>query len=398
MADGLLPLADAHERLLALVAERLPPVEHVLPLEALGRYTAEPIIAARSQPSANLSAMDGYAVAGAQPWRIIGESRCGAAFAGSVREGEAVRISTGAIVPDGAARVVLQENVARDGTALTIAQAESPHHHIRKMGEDFQRGTELFQAGAHLGPAQLALLLTAQAGPVAVRRRPSLAVLECGDELVVGRGALTAEQLPASNGAMLAAMCMELADPIHHPAPVPDRIRALCTALDAHRHADLLVISGGASVGDHDLVRPALERLGVTLDFWRIAIKPGKPLLVATRQNQIIIGLPGNPVSSFVTGWLIVLPALRAILGAAKPVPRPVHMPCATALPRNGARRTFLRARMTAQGPVTLDAQQSSMLASLAAADCLIERPEHSAAIDAGEQVPVYLLRNGAIA
>ena len=269
-----LPLAEAQARLLAHVE---PLAAETLPAEqAVGRYLAEPLAARRRQPAADLSAMDGYAMrAGdlAGPWRVVGESAAGHPFPGELAHGEAIRISTGAMMPAGEAVVLLQENAARDGERLALnGEGEPSARHVRRAGFDFRTGDEVFASGTRIGPAQLALALAAGHGDLPVHRLPSLAVLDSGDELAADPTACAPHQVPASNGAMLAAMAAPHAAAIARLGPVPDRLEAMLAALAKASAADVVVTSGGASVGDHDLVRPALERWGATIDFWRVAV------------------------------------------------------------------------------------------------------------------------------
>ncbi|MCB2088949.1 MAG: molybdopterin molybdotransferase MoeA [Sphingomonadaceae bacterium] len=393
-----IPLEVAQTRLLAL-ASVLPP-EQVAAAEALGRYLAEPLLARRTQPPADLSAMDGYAVAGDGPWQVIGESRCGEAFGRAIGAGQAIRISTGAIMPEGGEAVLLQENATRDGDQLGLnGEGDPTPRHIRRKGFDFAEGDALLPAGTRIGPAQLALALSAGHGSLPVRRVPVLAVLDSGDELASDPEDCAPDQIPASNGAMLAALAAStMPCVIRRIGPVADTHEALADALAQAQGADILVTSGGASVGEHDLVRPALEAWGAQIDFWRAAIKPGKPLMVARRGDTLVLGLPGNPVSGFVTAQLFLLPLLRAMAGALEPLPRRVMAACASDLPPVGKRREFLRAHWDGEIVQPLDEQDSSALRSLASANALIERPEQSEEVKAGTYVPLILIQNGAIA
>jgi molybdopterin molybdotransferase len=396
-----LPLEEAQALLLALAVPLQ--VEQVDVAAALGRYLAEPLRARRMQPAAPVSAMDGYAVRIADiagPWRLIGESAAGHPFAGSVAPGQAVRIATGAVVPDGAGAVLIQEDIGRNGDALTLTgTVPHPHgRHIRRAGQDFVCDAELLAAGTRLGPAQLALALGAGHRHLPVRRKPRVAIIDGGDELAADPEICAVHQVPASNGTMLAALVASLPAEVRRIGPIADDLDALVAALDAAGDADVIVTSGGASVGDHDLVRPALERWGASLDFWRVAIKPGKPLLVARKGSQIVLGLPGNPVSSMVTAYLFLLPLLRALLGAAAPLPRALNQKLAAPLPAGGERREFVRARFTDDGLVPVTTQDSGALAALAATDALIDRAAGAAAAVAGEQVPMLLLENGGLA
>lgn len=400
-----MPLEEAQARLLAL-AEPLA-LERVDIEGALGRYLAEPLRARRTQPAADLSAMDGYAVTAddlAGPWRVIGESAAGHPYAGRVGPGEAVRVSTGALLPAGAEAVILQEDLARreHGLSLTGDLPQPAHKHIRRCGLDFCEGDEVIAAGTRIGPAEAALALSAGYRHLPVRRPPRVALIDSGDELASDPEACAPHQVPASNGTMLLAMARALPVEAESIGPVADSIEMLIAAFDRAAEADVIVTSGGASVGDHDLVRPALEAWGARLDFWRVAIRPGKPILVATREHagrtRIILGLPGNPVSSFVTAYLFLLPLLRALLGAARPLPMALTTRLGASLPANGNRRTFVRGAWDGEQVVPQTIQDSGALASLAASNVLIDRPAHAAQAAAGEAVRVFLLQNGGIA
>jgi molybdopterin molybdotransferase len=399
---ALLALAEAQARLLALAVPL--PVERVPVAEALGRYLAEPLIARRTQPPADLSAMDGYALRGADlpgPWRVVGESACGHPFSGTVSPGEAVRIATGALIPPGADMVLMQEDAAREGEALTLTGTPpSPTgRHIRLKGMDFTEGAVLLAAGTRLGPAQLALALGGGHSHVAVRRPPRIAIIDSGDELSSDPAICAVHQIPASNGAMLAALAASaLPCTIERIGPVADTLEALAQALAQAEQADVVVTSGGASVGDHDLIRPALAAWGGKLDFWKVAIKPGKPIMVASRGKQLVVGLPGNPVSSHVTAYMFLLPLLRALAGAAHPLPRPTTARAAEALPAGGERQEFLRAYWDGQRVSVRINQDSGALATLAASNALIDRPVQAPAVAAGDAVSIYWLENGGMA
>ena len=399
---ALLPLDEAQARLLAL-AESLP-IERVDVPGALGRYLAEPLRARRAQPAAHASAMDGYAVSSADlagPWRIVGESAAGHPFAGAIGPGEAVRISTGALVPEGCDTVVIQEDTARVGDCLQLSgiAAAQALRHVRRCGSDFACDDELLPAGTRLGPAQLALALAAGHKHLAVRRAPRVAVIDSGDELAPDPETCAAHQVPASNGAMIAALIAALPCEVRRIGPVADDRDALTAALRSAEDCDVVVTTGGASVGDHDLVRPALEAWGARLDFWKVAIRPGKPLMVARRGRQLAIGLPGNPVSSLVTGYLFLLPLLRALSGAAHPLARALPFALGETLPPVGSRREFVRARFDGEGRVVpVRSQDSGALGSLAQADVLIDRPAGADAAAPGTPVMAYLLENGGLA
>lgn len=398
----LLPLDEAQARLLALATPL--PVERVDVPGALGRYLAEPLRARRAQPAAHASAMDGYAVSStdlAGPWQVVGESAAGHPYGGALGPGEAVRISTGALLPEGSDTVVIQEDTARDGATLRLSGAEraEAHRHVRHCGSDFACEDQLLRAGTRIGPAQLALALAAGHKHLPVRRAPRIAIIDSGDELAVDPETCAPHQVPASNGAMIAALVASLPCEVRRLGPVPDRMDALVAALRAAEGCDVVVTTGGASVGDHDLVRPALEEWGAALDFWKVAIRPGKPLMVARRGGQLALGLPGNPVSSMVTAYLFLLPLLRALLGSAQPLARALPFTLAGDLPPVGDRREFVRAMFDEAGRlVPVRSQDSGALGSLALAEVLIDRPPGAAAAQAGERVLAYLLENGGLA
>ncbi|MBV7267002.1 molybdopterin molybdotransferase MoeA [Erythrobacter ani] len=394
---AMLTLEEAQERLLALApigeTERI-----VTDKIADSRYLAEDLQALRTQPSADLSAMDGYAICGEGPWLKVGESRAGTPFSGALEPGQCTRISTGAHMPNGSDRVLIQENACLNADLVHLAESETlpeAQRHVRSRGFDFAEGDRLLTAGTSLGPAQLALALASGHGKLPVRALPRVAVLDSGDELVRDPLECGPDQIPASNGAMIGAMLRPLVGEVARLGPVPDDKAALAEALAQAENCDILITSGGASVGDHDLVRQALKDWGADLAFWKVAIKPGKPLMVATRGKQVIVGLPGNPVSSFVTCFLFALPLVRAALGAANPLPPVQHLSAGENLPEVGSRREFLRGISDGAHVRRAASQDSSALLALASANCLIERPACSAAVSNGEQVAVYNLQNG---
>ncbi len=402
MKQPPLPLEEAQARLLALAVPL--PVERVDVASALGRHLAEPLIAGRTQPACDLSAMDGYAVCAGDsvgPWQVVGESAAGHPFGATVTPGTAVRIATGALIPAGAGSVILQEDLGREGDMLTLT-GEGPlpeGKHIRRRGMDFHEGAALAGEGTRITPAHLALALAAGHNHIAVRRIPRLAVLDSGDELSADCENCAPHQIPASNGPMLAALAAStLPCRVSRIGPVPDNLDRLVAALEAAADADVIVTSGGASVGDHDLIRPALEACGAEIDFWRVAIKPGKPILVARKGRQIVLGLPGNPVSSYATAFLFLLPLLRAIAGAKDCLPRAIPAVLAEPLGAGGSRREFLRAQWDGSRVSAQAVQDSAALASLSASNALIDRAKGAPARTAGEIVPVYLLGNGGIA
>lgn len=401
----MLTLEEAQARLLALV-EPLS-IERIDMEGALGRYLAEPLLARRTQPAADISAMDGYAVVAsdlAGPWQVVGESAAGHPYGKTVKPGQAVRISTGALLPAGADAVIVQEDLTREEHRITLTgEGPSPAgKHIRCRGMDFPEGRQVLPAGVRIGPTQAALGIAAGHKHLPVCRMPRIAVIDSGDELASNPEICEPYQVPASNGLMLAALAKTLPVQIKRIGPVADRLEALVEAFNSADDMDLIITSGGASVGDHDLIRPALTAWGATIDFWRVAIKPGKPLLVATKttgsRRQIVIGLPGNPVSSLVTAYHFLLPVLRAMLGASNPLPLSFETRLATALPASSDRQEFLRGMWDGASVTSQIIQDSGALGSLAASNVLIDRPAGVPSAKIGDPVRVYLLQNGGIA
>ncbi len=387
----LLPVAEAQARLLAL-AEPVA-VETVALADALGRWTAEPVIARRTQPSADLSAMDGYAIRFADlpgPWEVIGESAAGRPFAGSVTAGEAARIFTGAPLPPGTDTVLVQEEAAREGTRLILG-GEGPRalgRNVRRRGLDFAQGDTLIGTGERLTAARLALAGVAGHGSAVVRRKVRVALAATGDELVRPGAPIGDAQLPETNRLMLAAQLADLPVETIDLGILPDRLEALERAF-RDTGADLLVTTGGASVGDHDLVRPALEAAGATIDFWRIALRPGKPMMAGRLGDTVVVGLPGNPVSAFVTTLLFVRPLVARRAGAGDPLPRTRSVPLGDALGPNGPRTDYMRAALRDGRAFAAGLQDSAMLATLASADCLIVRDPHAPAVAEGDSVEI---------
>ncbi|OAN62792.1 molybdopterin molybdotransferase MoeA [Sphingomonas sp. TDK1] len=388
---ALLPIAEAQARLLALAGRT--PVEMVPLAEAVGRWAAEPIAARRTQPENDLSAMDGYAIRFADlpgPWIVIGESAAGKGFAGTMAPGEAVRIFTGAPMPAGADTVLVQEEAARDGDRLSLA-GEGPAYlgrNVRRRGLDFAAGDGLIAAGERLTPALIALAAIAGHATLPVHRKVRVAIVATGDELVAPGAAMGHAQIPESNRIMLAAQLADLPIEIIDLGILPDNLGALTRAF-AEVQADLLITSGGASVGDHDLVRPALEGAGARIDFWRIALRPGKPMMAGRRGDMVVLGLPGNPVSVFVTALLFAKPLIAHRSGAADPLP--VHRTAILGepLPANGPRTDYLRAALI-DGKVHASAiQDSSMLRTLARSTCLIVRLPHAPAAKTSDSVEI---------
>lgn len=390
MAD-LLPVADAQRRLFALAQ---PVAAETVPLaQAAGRWAAAPVIAARTQPEQPLSAMDGYAIRFADlpgPWQVIGESAAGRPFPGAAGAQQAIRIFTGAALPKGADTVLVQEEARREGDVLHL-DGEGPAHlgrNVRAAGLDFHTGDSLIAAGERLTPARIALAATAGHATLPVRRRIRIAIAATGDELRPPGAPLAPGQLPESNGAMLAAMLAGLPVEIDDLGILPDRHEALEAAFAAVT-ADILVTTGGASVGDHDLVRPALEAAGAQIDFWKVAIRPGKPMMAGRLRETVVLGLPGNPVSAFVTARIFLLPLVAHLSGARAPLPAMRTATLGEPLPGNGPRADYMRAAHRDGRVVAAQIQDSSMLRTLARADCLIVRQPHAPAANPGDSVEI---------
>ncbi|MDG5487866.1 molybdopterin molybdotransferase MoeA [Sphingomonas sp. BGYR3] len=395
MAPPLLPLADAQARLIGMA---VPVAAEALPIAGCaGRWAAEPVTALRTQPASDLSVMDGYAIAHAAlpgPWTVIGESAAGRPHAGPVGPGQAVRIFTGAVMPAGADCVLVQEEAARDGDRLILTGAgpAAPGRNVRHRGLDFAAGTDLIRAGERMTPARLAMAAMAGHGTLTVRRPVRVAVAATGDELCPPGTPVGDGQIPETNRLMLAAMLADLPVELIDLGILPDDLDALTRAF-ADVDTDLLVTSGGASVGDHDLVRPALAAAGWSIDFWRVALRPGKPVMAGRRGDALVLGLPGNPVSVFATTMLFVRPAIAALGGSVDPLPRLTPAILAEPLPANGERTDFLRAAILPDGRVSAAAvQDSSMLLTLARASCLIHRPAHAPAAAVGDPVDILVI------
>ncbi|MBH1999072.1 MAG: molybdopterin molybdotransferase MoeA [Sphingomonadaceae bacterium] len=391
---SLLPVAEAQARLFAL-ADRLPSQE-VPVVECAGRWLARDVMALREQPWADLSAMDGYAIRAVEapgPWHVTGSSQAGGSMPAPLLPGEACRIFTGAPLPVGADAILIQENTTRDGDTLTGSDDPIPSRlHVRRARSDFTKGATLLKAGSRLGPAQIALAVLSGHGVLPVGGRPRIALLSTGDELVPPGAPTPPGRLPSSNAPMLAAMLAGLPCDVIDIGIVPDDLDAMTAALKRAARADIIVSTGGASVGDHDLVRPAFVQAGGTLDFWKIAMRPGKPLMAGRLGDALFLGLPGNPVSAFVTGTLFLLPLVRHVAGAASPLPSFMQAALASPLPATGERDDYLRAFRGQGGVVTVTSQDSAATVAMATADCLILRPAGSPPAPAGSTVTILPL------
>lgn len=394
----LLPVADALRRVLQSARTPLPQ-EHVPLAQCRGRTLAQDVAALRTQPPFPASAMDGYAVRASDiahvpaTLKVIGESAAGRRFQGAVQAGEAVRIFTGAPVPDGADTILIQENTQADADTVSALESETPGRYVRRAGLDFSSGDVLLTKGQRLGPAELALAAAMNHPALPVTRRPRVALLATGDELVRPGEEIGPDQIVASNTFAVRAYAENAGADVIDLGIAGDNFGAIEAAIRAARAhgADVLVTLGGASVGDHDLVQTALAREGMELGFWRIAMRPGKPLMHGQIGDMRILGLPGNPVSAIVCGLLFLVPLVRALSG--DPLAgddRTEVAVLAGDLPENDSRQDYLRARIidVQDGHPLVESfsrQDSSMLRILSQAQCLIVREANAPGAKAGD-------------
>ncbi len=383
------------EEALRLVLERAAPLEHeeVVLRDALGRFLAEPVRSAVDLPPFDSSAMDGYAVRAADtPGRlaVVGSSAAGVPAERELGAGEAIGISTGAVVPAGADAVVPVERAA-SGNGEVEAEVVAPGDNVRPRGGDVRAGDVVVEAGSRLGPPQLAAIAAAGVGEVRCARRPRIAVLATGSELAVPGTPLAPGQIYESNTVLLDAQLREAGAEVVDVATVADDPEATRAALERALAADVAVTSGGVSVGPHDLVRAQLAELGAQEVFWRVALRPGKPIAFAVRGRTLVFGLPGNPVSSLVGVELFVKPALLALQGALEP--RPAYRPGVLAAPlrRNEQRDALVRARAVGGDGATVlepvSGQESHMIVRAAGANALVLVPRGHGELDRGAAV-----------
>ena len=399
---ALMPVADA---LAAILAGAGPLAEEMVALDqAFHRVLARDVAARRTQPPQAMSAMDGYAVRAADAAQararlaVIGEVAAGRPFERSVRAGEAVRIFTGGVIPDGADAVVIQEDTVADGSGITLTEAAVKGRHIRPAGVDFTQGDVLLSAGSRLTDRDLSLAASMNYPELAVCRRPKVALLATGDELVMPGNDPGPGQIVYSNGYALRALARAEGAETVDLGIAADTIASTTSGIRRARDcgADILVTTGGASVGDHDLVKQSLEAEGVAMAFWRIAMRPGKPMMHGRLGAMRVIGVPGNPVSSYVCTLLFVVPLIRALSGR-----KAVHNVRDTAVlgrdvAANDQREDYLRARLEKRADGTLVAtpvnhQDSSLLANLSASQALVVRAPFAPAAQAG--APCDILR-----
>lgn len=367
--------------------------------DGANRVLAAPVRARRDQPPFAASAMDGYAIGHADAraqavLRVVGEAAAGHGWSGQLNPGEALRIFTGAPVPNGADRVILQEDVTRAGDHITLTTTPPDDLYIRPQGTDFASGFTL-DAPRRLSPSDLGLIAAMNVAQITVARRPRIAILSTGDELIEPGGTPAPDQIIASNAIALAALISDLgATPLRLPI-VADREDALDAALAAAeaQQADMIVTIGGASVGDHDLVAPALRRFGVDMEFHKVAMRPGKPLMAGAKGSVAVLGLPGNPVSSLVCGHVFLAPMLRHAMSQSDPLPPMVPARLTAPLRPGGPRAHYMRAQIE-DGPegrrvTPYPRQDSALMTVMATANALLLHPPHAPATAEGSIVDV---------
>ncbi|MGB0921551.1 MAG: gephyrin-like molybdotransferase Glp [Alphaproteobacteria bacterium] len=390
---SLLPYEEALARIVA--AAPAPQTETVEIEHAAGRVLADTVKAKLTQPPFAASAMDGYALRASDltevetPLTLIGTSQAGARFDGKVENSQTVRIFTGAPVPEGADAVVMQENCTADGDTTTIHQQVEAGRNIRPAGGDFTQGDTLLDAGHKISPHDVALAAAANHAHLTIAKPPSIAILSTGDELVRPGETPGPDQIIASNAIGLAALIESWGGEAIDLGLLPDDLGAITQAIAKAQDYDVLLTIGGASVGDHDHVHTALTQAGAEMDFWKVAIKPGKPLMFGALGTKPVLGLPGNPVSAIVVAHLFLKPFMAAMLGSHSTEKKPTARLGAN-LPANGNRRDHIRATLSinadgSRAVTPLPVQDSAHLRVLAAADALIIREVNAPAARAGD-------------
>lgn len=402
MRPPLIPVTEAQSRILAKLS--VLPAETICLTEAYGRVLAADLLAELTQPPFNASAMDGYAVRSADvsdapvELDVVGEAAAGVVSLLKVDPGQAIRIFTGGVVPEGSDVVIIQENVTRlDGNRIRVEKGETAGRHIRAKGLDFKAGDVVLRAGCQMTPRDIALAAAANGLWPQIRRKPRVGILATGDELVRVGGTPGPGQIINSNTPALAALVTANGGIPVDLGIARDNAASLTALARDTRNIDLFITIGGASVGDHDLVQRVLGQAGLQVDFWRIAMRPGKPLMFGDFNGTPMIGLPGNPVAAMICGLVFIIPALRKMLGMSDTPPCPETAALGSALPENDERQDYIRATLdlTSVGlsvATPFSRQDSSMLNPLAAADCVILRMPHAAAAATGDQIPIIRL------
>ncbi|HZK88789.1 MAG TPA: gephyrin-like molybdotransferase Glp [Stellaceae bacterium] len=383
------------------------PAEQISISDAVGRVLAEDVAARRTQPPFAVSAMDGYAVraenVAAVPanLRIVAEIPAGAGFAGVLGKGEAARIFTGAPLPEGADTIVIQEDTERNGDTVRVAEGAKLGTYVRRAGLDFSEGEVLLHAGQRLTPRHIGLAAAMNRPWLFVHRRPHVGILSTGDEVVMPGEPIGPHQIVSSNALALAAFVTACGGVPVGLGNAPDDADALRRFAAGARGVDLLVSTGGVSVGEHDLVRGVLSEDGLAIDFWEIAMRPGKPLMSGSYRGTPMIGLPGNPVSTLVCSLLFLRPAMERLAGMPDDPDLPQTARLGRDLRQNDRRQDYLRSRLARGADGTLEAtpfevQDSSMMRPLASSDCLVIRPPHAPTAPAGSRVPIIIFPGGA--
>jgi len=398
-----MPVAEALARVLA---DAEPLAAEAVPLaQAHGRVLAADVAALRTQPPADVSAMDGYAVRAVDvakapvKLKLVGEVAAGHPFRGTVGAGEAGRIFTGGVLPPGTDTIVIQENTVSEGDAVVVTVASGKGKHVRVEGLDFKRGAVLLSKGRRLSDRDLALAAAMNHPTVPVHRCPKVALLATGDELVMPGGTPGFGQIVYSNGYATMALARREGCEVVDLGIVPDRLAETAAGVRRAREvgADILVTSGGASVGDYDLVREALAAEGLALSFWKVALRPGRPMMHGRLGPMHVLGLPGNPVSAYVCAVLFLVPLIRQLAGRSDVAPAPDTARLGRDLPANDERADYLRAVLTTGSDgiavaTPAPVQDSSMLMPLARADCLLVREPFAPAAKAGDRCSIIRL------
>ncbi len=394
---ALLPVEEARSRILSNVKPL--PHENIQLAQALGRVLAKPLSAKRDQPPFNASAMDGYAVRSedvAAERRIIGISAAGHAFKGKLKPGEAVRIFTGALVPATADTVVIQENTQANDKIVTMLSPARAQQNIRPRGLDFKKGETLLPASIRLNARDIGLAAAMNYKIISVRKKPVVAVIATGDELVLPGAKPRADQIVSSNSNALAAMAHSLGADVINCGIVPDNLKATERAILKMAKANIIVTTGGASVGDQDFIQQALKNTGVKIDFWKIAMRPGKPFMYGRKGKQHVLGLPGNPVSALVCARLLLKPLLDCL--QSLPIEEAATMArLGAAMSANDSRQDYIRAKLEiapdgSRTATAFNKQDSSMQRTFRDAHCLIIRAPNAPAASPGDLAPILTL------
>ena len=396
----MISVTEARARILEPL--RATPAETVALASAWGRVLATPVVARLTQPPVDVSAMDGYAVRAADATlgaklRVTAAAPAGHPYSGTVEAGEAVRLFTGSVVPRGADAILLQEDAVRTDDVVEVREACTPARHIRRAGQDFSQGDILLQPGRRLGARDIGLAAAGNHPWLTVHRRPQIAILATGDEIAMPGEPIVSGGIVSSNSHAIASLVRAGGgEPVLLPV-VPDDRNAIAAVVDSLGGIDMLVTTGGASVGEHDLVQAALAERGFELNFWKVAMRPGKPLIAGRVAGTPVLGLPGNPVSALICAALFLLPSLDVLGGLTAAAPRTERAVLGVGVPQNDVRADHLRATLTIAAGGLLVAtpfsrQDSGMLSLLARADALILRAPHAPALAEGDEVEVIRL------